>query len=116
MYCPNCGNQIPDGAKFCPGCGASTDGRYGYNTPSYGEDSGSIGWAFLGFFFPIVGLILYLVWRNEKPRSAKRAGTGALVAVILYVVLFVLYIVIAVVALSSLTASLNELARTASLL
>ena len=53
MYCPNCGNQIPDGAKFCPGCGASTDGRYGYNTPSYGEDSGSIGGGSSASFFPL---------------------------------------------------------------
>ncbi len=22
MYCPRCGNQLPDGAKFCTGCGA----------------------------------------------------------------------------------------------
>jgi len=21
MYCSNCGNQLPDGASFCPGCG-----------------------------------------------------------------------------------------------
>ena len=21
MFCPKCGKQIPDGAKFCPGCG-----------------------------------------------------------------------------------------------
>lgn len=25
MYCKNCGNQIPDGTKFCPNCGAQTD-------------------------------------------------------------------------------------------
>ena len=22
MLCPNCGNQIPDGSKFCGACGA----------------------------------------------------------------------------------------------
>lgn len=25
MYCKNCGNQIPDGTKFCPNCGASSE-------------------------------------------------------------------------------------------
>jgi len=22
MYCPKCGKEVPDGGKFCPGCGA----------------------------------------------------------------------------------------------
>ncbi|MCB4902539.1 hypothetical protein KZP17_09005 [Bifidobacterium pseudocatenulatum] len=45
-------------------------------------DTGSFGWAVLGFFFPIVGLILFLVWKSEKPVSAKQAGMGALASVI----------------------------------
>lgn len=49
-------------------------------------DSGSFGWAVLGFCFPIVGLILYLVWKNTKPRSAGRAAKGALVGFILGIV------------------------------
>ena len=44
-------------------------------------DSGSFGWAVLGFFFPIVGLILVLVWKQSKPKCAKMAGIGALVGV-----------------------------------
>ena len=58
-------------------------------------DSGSFGWAVLGFFFPIVGLILFLVWKDQKPLSSKKAGIGALVGVILSVVFYVLvYVVI----------------------
>ncbi len=30
---------------------------------------------------PVAGLVLYLVWRDQKPRTAKAAGIGALVAV-----------------------------------
>lgn len=43
------------------------------------SDSGNIGWGVLGFFFPIVGLILFLVWRTSKPNCAKIAGIGALI-------------------------------------
>jgi hypothetical protein len=25
MFCKNCGNRVPDGAAFCPSCGAATD-------------------------------------------------------------------------------------------
>ena len=24
MFCPNCGKELPDGAKFCSGCGMQT--------------------------------------------------------------------------------------------
>src|SRR6185436_20794241 len=26
MFCAQCGKQVPDGAKFCPGCGANVQG------------------------------------------------------------------------------------------
>ena len=65
------------------------------------EDTGSFGWAVLGFFLPIVGLILYLVWKTDKPLSAKRAGKGALVSVIVGVALMLLWIILAVVLLGS---------------
>ena len=29
----------------------------------------------------MVGLVLFLVWKDEKPRTAKAAGIGALVSV-----------------------------------
>ena len=66
-------------------------------------DTGSFGWAVLGFFFPIVGLILFLVWKSEKPVSAKQAGMGALVSVISTVVLWILLTVFAVIAGSAVT-------------
>ena len=55
-----------------------------YQQPAYSQqsnDSGSFGWAVLGFFIPLVGLILWLVWKDTKPKSAKMAGIGALVGV-----------------------------------
>lgn len=61
-------------------------------------DTGSFGWAVLGFFFPIVGLILFLIWKTEKPVSAKQAGMGALVSVIISVVLWLIVFMLALVA------------------
>lgn len=45
-------------------------------------DAPSFGYAVLGFLFPMVGLILYLVWREQTPLRAKSAGKGALVGAI----------------------------------
>lgn len=47
------------------------------------NDSGSFGYAVLGFCIPIVGLILWLLWKDQKPRSAKMAGTAALVSFVI---------------------------------
>ena len=54
-------------------------------TPS--NDTGSVGWWFLGFFLPIVGLILFLVWKDDKPRNSRKAGIGALVGFIVQLIL-----------------------------
>ncbi len=57
--------------------------------PEKPEDTGSIGYGFLGFFFPIIGFILFLVWKNDKPVSAKQVGIGALIGFILWIVIIV---------------------------
>lgn len=71
---------------------------YPQPTASYGRtpsDTGSFGWAVLGFFIPLVGLILWMIWKNDRPGDAGMAGKGALVSVIINVVLFILWIVFA---------------------
>lgn len=32
----------------------------------------------LSFFIPLLGLILYLVWKDEKPVASKQVGKAAL--------------------------------------
>ncbi len=61
---------------------------------NYANDNGGFLWGLLGCCIPIVGLILFLVWKDQKPKTAKAAGIGALisvvVAVISYIILFVI--------------------------
>lgn len=87
-YCKNCGNQIDEQAIACPQCGAQQNAPY-TNAPAV-VDNGGFGWGLLGFCIPIVGLILFLVWRDTKPRTGKAAGIGALVSVIIAVVFYIL--------------------------
>lgn len=63
--------------------------------PGRDADAGSFGWAVLGFFIPPVGLILWMIRKNDRPGDAGMAGKGALVSVIINVVLFILWIVFA---------------------
>ena len=59
-------------------------------------DNGGFLWGLLGCCIPIAGLILFLIWKDTKPRTAKAAGIGALVSVILYVLCYVFAAVIGV--------------------
>lgn len=61
-------------------------------------DNGGFGWGALGCCIPVVGLILFLVWKDTKPRTAKAAGVGALISVIASVVLYALALVFGVAA------------------
>lgn len=84
-FCRNCGAQINDGAAFCPSCGATQN-----SAPSAPVDNGGFGWGVLGCCIPIVGLILFLVWKDTKPKTAKAAGIGALVSVIVAAVFYII--------------------------
>ena len=86
-YCRKCGALIDDYAAVCPKCGTPQNG--GPNNPPPAVDNGGFLWGLLGCCIPIVGLILFLVWKDTKPRTAKAAGIGALVSVILSVLYYV---------------------------
>ncbi len=90
MYCKNCGETIDDQAVVCPKCGVAQTAPV--------VDKGGFGWGLLGFCIPIVGLILFLIWKDEKPLTAKAAGIGALVSVIVGVVFYIILAIIGIFA------------------
>ncbi len=98
MFCQNCGCKIENNAGYCTSCGMQQNADYSYTK----EDSPNAGFAALGFFFPIVGLILYLVFMDEKPKKAKSAGKGALISVILKVSISIIIVVVSFTGLAAL--------------
>lgn len=91
--CPNCGNHCDPRAVICVKCGIQfTDA---FNKPKVDDNPSSI-LKVLCFFFPILGLILYLVNMNEKPVSAKAYGKLALIGFIIGIVAYVLAIVLGI--------------------
>ncbi len=60
------------------------------------QDNGGFLWGLLGFCIPVVGLVLFLIWKDQKPKTAKAAGVGALVSVILGVISYILIIALGV--------------------
>ena len=105
--CINCGRELLPDENFCSVCGKQ------HTTPAQGaqpvfqqqvnpqmgyvQDAPSGGMTALGFFFPIVGLIFYLVWKDQTPLKAKSAGKGALIGVIVWTALSVILAILAYV-------------------
>ena len=83
MFCKNCGKEIPDNSITCTNCGAPTGNA---------EDTSNVGWALLGFFVPVAGIVLYFVWKNQKPKTAKKCITGFFVNLGISIILVILSI------------------------
>lgn len=92
MYCQNCGEQIDNKTIVCPKCGMPVRKI----TVLY--DAPNTGFAALGFFFPLAGLILYFVWEDDMPLRAKSAGKGALIGFIVGIVFSIISYIIAIAA------------------
>ena len=90
-YCSNCGNPVNENQDVCLNCGVVLKKKF-TNQPV--EEGSTGGWAVLGFFFPLVGLILYLAWIDTKPKSAKAAGKGAIIGFIVGIVLTIILLII----------------------
>ena len=58
--------------------------------------SSDLGIALLGFLNPLVGLIVWLLYKNYKPLMAKSAIKGALIGLVVSVVMSVLLIILTV--------------------
>lgn len=104
MYCSKCGKSIPDNSAFCPECGnvaGSTSQQplnfnqnsNGYSQPIITDVPNTLA-NIASCCFPVVGLVLYLVWKDTKPQSASSVckwTIGGLVAgVVIYIAAFVL--------------------------
>lgn len=95
MYCQNCGNELKN-EMYCPLCGTACNS--GYNrAPLHNnvmpDDRPNAVFAFLGFFFPIVGLILFIIYESKSPKKAKSAGKGALISVAVRLVIAIVYLI-----------------------
>lgn len=92
MFCQNCGKEIDDKAYVCPHCGVKVERK---NAPDLDADNGSkVGWGFLSFFVPVAGLILFIVWRTERPKTSKVCGICALASFITEVVSSIVSVIV----------------------
>lgn len=76
-YCSHCGKEIMSEAVICPHCGCAT----GMSVPGISSEADvpSPGLNILSFFFPLIGLILFIVYHGKTPMKANSIGKWALI-------------------------------------
>ncbi len=92
MFCSKCGKEVNDEAMVCVHCGCAIENKK--TSVANSNDAPSTGFAVLGFFIPLAGLILYLVNKDTAPRKAKSAGKGALIGFCTSLALSIIYAII----------------------
>lgn len=81
MYCPKCGKKQEKDAAYCSECGAEIT-----NKNIEIEDKGSIGWGILGFFFPLIGIILAVIWNEDQQYNSMALKRGAAIGFLVWIV------------------------------
>ncbi|MDR1464971.1 MAG: zinc ribbon domain-containing protein [Oscillospiraceae bacterium] len=125
MFCPKCGNQVDDGVLTCPSCGeyigseaaAPNAAQAPQTPPPYQQapyqqqpyqpyppqpqqnpaDVPNTGLNVLSCFFPIIGIILYFVWKDQTPLKAKKVLKWGLIGLGVIVGLWILFAIISAV-------------------
>lgn len=91
-YCSICGAQLHEQAIVCTNCGCAIKQQT--------NDSNSTIFNVLSYISPLVGLILYSIYKDDKPIKALGCkkfaliGLVALAAILGITIVFVLYVLI----------------------
>ncbi len=97
-FCRNCGTEVLDEAVVCVNCGTAITPTSMPKT----DDKKSGAWAFLCYLVPVLGLILWLVWKDDYPLRAKSCGKGAIVAVVMGTISAIIAIIFYALGISAL--------------
>lgn len=97
-YCRKCGEQIDDEAVICPKCGVPQNKNYGNNEKNTVNDTGGSIYVLLGAIFPVIALIMYLIWKDERPKTSADLEQGMKICLIIIGIIIVWYVVELVIA------------------
>lgn len=107
MYCPNCGTNVNDNAEVCSQCGTNlhnlsnninANNTNTTNTVTVNDNDKANIWINLLSLccFPILGIIMYFVWKDSQPKAAKSALIFGIVGICLSVVVGILSFILGI--------------------
>lgn len=89
-YCPGCQKEVEVGVKVCPDCGYEfivQEKKEVTNAVRKGElfdPTPAFLWTGMSFLIPIVGFILYFVFRKKWIARSEHCKDGAVIGIIVY--------------------------------
>lgn len=91
MFCKGCGKEVIDTAEICPSCGTRVASPVSSqeDTPNMLVNIASL------CCIPLLGIVLYFVWKDTKPKSAKSALTYSLVSIGIGIIGYILVVAVA---------------------
>jgi len=110
--CPRCNGFIDDKKPICPHCGyhlnqsqkrTGPNSQYGLKAheprsrPNAPNEELPIIFAFIGFFVPIAGIVLYLALNRTRPKSASYAIKGVFVSIVLSAIAFMFFFTMVII-------------------
>lgn len=78
-FCYSCSKEIDENQDLCDEC--QTEVEHDDETKNEEDEAFVLGWGVLGFFFPIIGIILWMLWIGTKPRASNASGIGVLLGI-----------------------------------
>ncbi|MGE7941180.1 zinc ribbon domain-containing protein [Lysinibacillus xylanilyticus] len=94
MYCPNCGSSINENAEICVHCGVNVL-KFSNQVTSAKNDTPNIWINVLSLCcFPLLGIIIYFVWKDTQPKAAKSALIYALFGIGISIIIMIISFVI----------------------
>ncbi len=95
IKCNKCGFSNKDGSKFCGECG--NDLSNNVNITNYSSKHEKTLFCILGFLFPVIGLIVGIIYSKKDKSLSKSIITSTIVALILQAILFILFIILIII-------------------
>lgn len=81
MYCGDCGKKLNSNSKFCPYCGSRVASE-NVTVVNSNEDSVNVLLVIASFLVPILGVVLFVIYKDKKTKTSKAYGIAALVGFI----------------------------------
>lgn len=83
-YCDKCGKELVDEAVMCTRCGI-----YLQPKKEVVKEEHLIFYGLISLLIPVVGIVIFLVWNDTKPKTARIAMICGLISLLLWIVLFI---------------------------
>ena len=88
MFCKNCGETISAEAEICPKCGVRAKNQVAQDQPNWGVNILSL------CCITLVGIIVFFVWKKERPVAAKSALIFGLIPIVVSLLFYIVFFVL----------------------